>query len=295
MINIPLVWTILFSALLMAGNGADTCESLEIDQNKSSVAKVIELCSKEVAASKKNAVAMYRLGLAYEKMGDYRSAYRWYMKSARLGYPKAYRELAMMVVFGQGVKRDENLAFRLYLRATRPDNEKYFYDEETHTRSYSAEELLKLHSRVSVGSLLEEAGRKNPDAYVHLGDAYLNGKYGAKKEKSKAFYWFLKGAKRKDAYATIQLTKLCLDGTGRAEECAQAFDWNRKLAEKGDAEAQYLTGVRFYKGQGVAKSDEEAVKWFEKSAEQKNKDAEYMLVMIYRVKKGPSAQAEPAL
>lgn len=251
------------------------------------------LCSREFSLSSgRSAMALYRLGYNCEQNGNYDAAYRWFRKSAGLGYPPAYRELALMVVSGQGVKEDKDLAFRLYLRATRPDNEHFFYDSGTGTRSYTTDELLKLRSRMSIGSLLEEARHKNSDVWIHLGDAYLHGRYGVKKEREKAFYWFHKAAGSGDRYGLIQLTKLCLGGVGTGRECQKAFIQNRELAERGDPEAQYLTGVRYYKEKRGGSYDAEAIKWFKRSADQNNSDAKYMLLMIYKVKESPKKSPE---
>ena len=286
-----LISIMLVSTLLSAGEAA-SCESLNIDSNKSNLQDVIRICTEAARHSEQNEIVMYQLGHAYREKGDYGAAYRWLMKSARLGYPRALRELALMVSLGQGVKKDPALAFKLYLKAMRPDNVRYFYDKGTKTISYSADELLALHSKMTVGSFLEEASRGNRDVYVYLGDAFLNGNYGARKEKIKSFYWFMKAARERDPYAVKQLAKLCLDSVGTQEECDRAFGWNRKLADAGDPEAQYLMGVRYYKGQGVPKDDGVAIEWFQKSAEQHYKGAEYMLAMIYRVKKPAPVQTE---
>ena len=286
-----LISIILFSTLLSAGETGN-CESLKIDNNKSNLQDLIRVCSEAAEHSGQNEIVMYQLGHAYRENEDYRAAYRWLMKSARMGYPKALRELALMVSLGQGVKKDHALAFKLYLKAMRPDNAKFFYDEKTKTISYSADELLELYSKLTIGTFLEEASRGNRDIYIYLGDAYLNGNYGAKKEKTKSFYWFLKAARDKEPYAVIQLAKLCLDSVGTQDECERVFGWNRELADAGDPEAQYLMGVRYYKGQGVPKDDKIAIEWFQKSAEQNHKPSEYMLAMIYRVKKPAPVQTE---
>ncbi len=286
-----LISIMLFSTLLSAGETAG-CESLKIDSNKSNLQDVVRICSQAVKSSEQNEIALYQLGHAYREMKEYRAAYKWLMKSARLGYPKALRELALMVSLGQGVRKDPALAFKLYLKAMRPDNMKYFYDEKTKTISYSAEELLELYNKLTIGTFLEEASRGNRDVYIYLGDAYLNGHFDAKKEKTKAFYWFKKAARNKEPYAILQLAKLCLDNVGTQDECDRVFDWNRELAEAGDPEAQYLMGVRYYKGQGVPKDDTMAIEWFQKSAAQHHKPSEYMLAMIYRVKKPAPVQTE---
>ena len=270
--------------VLWASYVTEVCRTIQIDDNRSRAEQAIRVCRREIATSGASEFTAYQLGLAYEKTGAYRSAYQWLMKSARMGYPKAYRELAMMVEYGLGVKQDSDLAFRLYIKATRPDNERYFLDRGSQTRSYSTEELLGLYSKISIGSLLLEARRENQDAYLHLADAFENGRYGARKNKSKAFYWYMKAARKNEPYAKIKLAKLCLGGAGNESECGQIFEWIRKLADLGSPEAQYLMGVRLYKGGNVPEDYEQAFYWFVKSAEQNNTDAEYMVKMIYRHK-----------
>ena len=281
---------LLSGGVLWAAYTIDTCENIQIDENRSRAAHAIKLCEREIASSGENEIRDYRLALAYEMLGEYRSAYQWFVKSARRGYPKAYRELAMMVAKGRGVKQDDDLALRLYLRATRPDNVDYFLDKGSHTRSYSADEMLELYSKITIGSLLQEARSENPDAYLHLADAFENGRYGARKNRSKAFYWYMKAARKNETYAKIKLAKLCLGGTGTQGDCEEVFGWIAKLAELGSPEAQYLTGVRLFKGVNTTEDYEQALYWFVKSAEQNNTDADYMVKMIYRHKAAQERQ-----
>ena len=274
--------------LLLLGAAGETlprCEKAAPDANMTDLKQLIKSCTDAFEKGSGDEMTSYRIGYALEKTADYPSALKWLKRSARSGYPGAYRELALMVEKGEGVKRDRDLALMLYLVAIRPDNRRYFDPSDGERKGDIFEEIPELQSRVSVWPLLELSQQNNPLVFVHLGYAYLNGKYGAEVSEGKAFYWLMRAAEKGDRYARIELAKLCLGGIGLKEECEQVFDWNLKLAHEGDSQAQYLTGMRYYRAVGVPKDEERARWWFSHSAERNDSDAGAMLRVIDREKK----------
>lgn len=271
---------ILFLHFGWAEDSVQSCKTIPLDENRTHLEQLIERCTEAFGAGSGDKITMYRLGYAFEKTGDYKSALKWLKKSASLGYPAAYRDLASMVLRGEGVKSDPDLALMLYLVAIRPDNKEV--SKEGGNDAINV--IPELQSRVTQWPLLELSEKENRHVFVHLGYAYLTGSYEAGKSEGKAFYWFMRAGEKNDRYAKIQLAKLCLKGIGTKEECEQVFDWNLELAHQDDPLAQYLLGMRYYKGIGVPKEEERALWWFSHSADQNNSEAKAMLETIHRQK-----------
>ena len=279
MIKVLLSLGIIFLHFGWADDSAHSCKTVPLDENKTHLEQLIESCTGAFGMGRGDKITMYRLGYAFEKKGDYKSALKWLKKSALLGYPAAYRELALMVEKGEGVKKDPDLALMLYLVATRPDHKKI---SKEGGKNDTIKVIPELQSRVTQWPLLELSQTNSRHVFVHLGYAYLAGSYEAEKSEGKAFYWLMRAGEKNDHYAKIQLAKLCLEGVGTKEECEQVFDWNLELAHQDDPQAQYLIGLRYYKGVGVSKDEERALWWLAHSADQNNSDAEHMVRMIKR-------------
>jgi len=282
MIKIFLYLSITLLIFGSANGSTELCRTVPLDENRTHWDQLIERCTEVFGRGKGDEITMYRLGYAFEKTGDYKSAVKWLKKSASLGYPAAYRELAGMVLKGEGVKRDPDLALMLYLVAIRPDNKESLNASKEGGQNDAVKVIQELQSRVTQWPLLELSQKNSRHVSVHLGYAYLTGSYEAEKSEGKAFYWFMRAGEKNDRYAKIQLAELCLKGIGTKEECERVFDWNLELAHQDDPEAQYLIGLRYYKGVGVSKDEERALWWLTHSADQNNSDAEHMVRMIKR-------------
>jgi TPR repeat protein len=280
MFKIFLYPCIVFSVFGWANSSAHSCKAVPLDENKTHLEQLINSCAEALKRGGEDAVTTYRLGYAFEKRGDYQSAVKWLKKSALLGSPLAYRDLAGMVERGEGVKRDPDLALMLYLIAIRPDNERYLKTSEEGNKNDAIKVIPELQSRVTQWPLLELSQKNSRHVFVHLGYAYPTGSYDVGKSEGKAFYWFMQAAEKNDSYAKTELAKLCLAGIGLKEECEKVFDWNLELAHQSEPRAQYLTGVRYHKGVGVAKDEERALWWLTHSADQNNSDARNMLKLI---------------
>jgi len=130
MFKIFLYLGIVFSVFGWANSSVQSCKAVPLDENKTDLEQLIDSCTEALKRGGEDAVTTHRLGYAFEKKGDYQSAVKWLKKSALLGSPLAYRDLAGMVERGEGVKRDPDLALMLYLVAIRPDNERYLKTSE---------------------------------------------------------------------------------------------------------------------------------------------------------------------
>lgn len=192
------------------------------------------------AAEQEYGIAQYELGSwierQYTKEGKNtmpEEAMRWFLKSAKNGYPNAlkllervkvkegscvykdpsiYHELGMMYAQGQGVRKNLGQATEWFRKA---------------------------------------AALGCPRSQHNLGVLLSRDRWGVKKNLEEAVKWFRVAAEQGDVDS---LNKL------------------RKKAEAGIREAQYALGEMFEQGLGVQKDLEESKKWLKKSAEGKKGD-----------------------
>ncbi len=164
---------------------------------------------------------------------------------------------------------------------------------------------IKNNQMIDLLKELADKEKNNVDASIHLGYAYMNGKYGAEKDRKTAFKWFTKAAERKDNYGTLQAVKLCLGkvtlhdnersksslsdliknskGIDSKEKCHVLYEQINKMAEKGNSEAQYVKGLYYYQGGNEEIDMSKALQWFDKSMKQGYTDAIFMIGKVYNI------------
>lgn len=76
------------------------------------------------AAQQGHAEAQTELAYAYDVRGEHEEAVRWYYKAATQGYPKAQYNLAVSYAIGEGVKRNDVLAYKWYSLATQDEEQR---------------------------------------------------------------------------------------------------------------------------------------------------------------------------
>ncbi len=210
-------------------------------------AEVLQLSIAELkkAAEQGNAIAQFKLGIAYEfgngVVEDKLEAVKWYQKSAEQGNAFAQYLLGRNYYFGDGVPKDEEKAVFWFRKS---------------------------------------AEHNFPDAQFFLGKAYREGN-GVPKDKAEGLRWWIKAAEGGGDYPQFFLGKAYSDGDGVPKDEEKAVFWFRKSAEQGNAVAQLYIGNAYYFGVGVVKNKLEGVKWFRKSAEEGEADAQNMLGAVY--------------
>lgn len=71
----------------------------------------------EKASNAGSFIAMYKIALYYEGEGQYENAFKWYKKSADLGYIYAIGHLGLCYLYGKGVKKNADKASKLIVQA----------------------------------------------------------------------------------------------------------------------------------------------------------------------------------
>ena len=65
---------------------------------------------------------MYELGWLHHLEEDYSKAYEWYLKAANLGVVNAQNNIAKLLIYGKGVKKDYKKACEWWNRAIADDS-----------------------------------------------------------------------------------------------------------------------------------------------------------------------------
>lgn len=152
--------------------------------------KEADLSSLKTKAASGDAVAMFKLGTAY----DYGvgtsinrvEAAKWYLKSAELGNAEAQNSLGSMYQAGEGVEKDPNKALFWYQKAAQSghaeatNNIAYLYDSGL---------LGKVDKKKAIQLYNQAAAKGHIPSLFNLGLSYLNGD-GVPMNKVEAYKWF---------------------------------------------------------------------------------------------------------
>lgn len=160
--------------------------------------------------------------------------------------------------------------------------------------------LLLLGSATAVwGETFSELQRRaesgDSDAQYDLAMQYWEGKEGAPKDDSKAFYWAKKSAEQGDAYAQSWVGYFYENGYGTARDFGEAAYWYRRSADQGNRFSQNNLGECYYYGRGVERSYEKAASWYKKAADQEFPSAYYNLGWCYEMGEGVASNQSLAI
>ncbi len=121
-------------------------------------------------------------------------------------------------------------------------------------------------------AFFELAQSGDVDAQTMLGEMYLDGLGGIKKDYEKAFFWLSKAAGSAEPQAEYLLGYMYENGLYVAQDIEKAVHWYKKAASRGDVLAQYNLALIYKEGKGsVGKNTKEAFKWLQMV--QKEEDA----------------------
>lgn len=133
-----------------------------------------------------------------------------------------------------------------------------------------------------LAAIRSAARSEHTGAQLLLGLAYLEGRYGLRRDPQRAVYWLRRAARDGQPYAQLRLGELYEQGVGVAADPAHAVYWWRRSAGAGNAQGQLHLGEALLAGHGVARDPRAAARWLTKSARQGNAEAQYRLGRIYR-------------
>jgi TPR repeat protein len=115
--------------------------------------------------------------------------------------------------------------------------------------------------------------KKKAWAQCNLGNQYLHGSCGVKKDVKRALVLFKLAAEQGDANAQFNLGCMYHNGDGTKRDVKRAFELFTLAAEQGLANAQANLGCMYAKGAGVEESSATAREWFQKAAAQGHEGA----------------------
>lgn len=214
--------------------------------------------------------AQYDLGQAYEygispyKQNSY-EAFRWYLKSAYQGYPKAENKVGSYY-FEAGNYQE---ALQWFLSAAKSGNVKAQYNAGS------------LYMRPEYGykdyaegrKWLEQAaanGEKN--AQFEMGYCLYHG-IGMVPYSTEAVKWFQQAALQEHVDACYYLGECYYNGEGISQNYVEAVRYYEMAANGGNVDAQYALCDCYEKGVGTAKNPKIALKWCEKAKNAGHKKA----------------------
>lgn len=237
-----------------------------------------------------NKISFYRFGYEENQVFDkieLAAAAKWYKKKAVEGDITSLKKLADCYENGNGVKRDQNKALKLYIKAAEQGNAKaqlflgehYYngwgscYEDE---RDY--DEALKWYKKA--------AEQGEAEAQLWMGDYYSaeaeeefegDGEYYIDINEAKqnlAIEWYTRAAEQGQCEAQCRLAEYYFD----QKNFKESVKWYTKAAKQGDAEAQYVTAC-FISGKFPYKlqNNLNAIGLYLKSAIQGNANAQFTL------------------
>lgn len=147
----------------------------------------------------------------------------------------------------------------------------------------------------TLSELQQRAESGDSDAQYDLAMRYWEGKEGAPKDDSKAFYWAKKAAEQGNAYAQSWVGYFYENAYGTARDFGEAAYWYRRSADQGNRFSQNNLGECYYYGRGVERSYEKAVLWYKKAADQEFPSACYNLGWCYENGEGVASNRSLAI
>jgi hypothetical protein len=182
-------------------------------------------------------VQAFRAGTEHLRAGDNEKALAELRYAAEQGHPLAQWRLARMYADGEGVKRDDAVAFGYFSRIA---------SEYAETAPWTPHAAFVANAYVSLGSYYL---RGIPDSPVHADAARAYGLF------SYAASYF------GDADAQYRLARLYIEGQGAPKDMRQGARWLGLAAQKGQYQAQALLGHLLFRGEGVPQDRARGLMW----------------------------------
>lgn len=113
---------------------------------------------------------------------------------------------------------------------------------------------------------VEAAEQGNPDALAALGNLYLEGRMGGKRDLECARSYFERAALMGSAEGAFSLGMLYATGVGVAKNHQEASKWFIMAAKRGLPSAEMLVGDLYREGRGVQKNYSKAALWYSRAA-----------------------------
>ena len=225
-------------------------------------------------------VCMYNLARTFE---DSCVAFKWFAKSAELGFPPACRSVARRYRTGDGVGADDFKAYHWFRLAWENGEEVFDWmndlgmiGDANHPDAFNDHPFAKM----SVQELTEKA-KSDVCALTYLAYLTQRGERGLKMDEEKAASMFLKAAEGGERDAQCLLGECYYRGWGVAKDVNKAVEWFAKSAGQGAAQAIGWMGNAYYRGEGVGRDYKRSIEYYEKAVRAGNENATANLAQIY--------------
>lgn len=195
-----------------------------------------------------------------------------YQADAERGDAQAQLALAQMYKNGQGVPKNNELAFEWFLKAAEQGDAQAQYEVALmYKNGIGTPQNLEL----TFEWFQKAAVQDHAMAQYYLGLMYDAG-YGVPQNKELAIEWLWKAVEN-GAPDVRWVLEMCLECNRGAPFDALALKWYQKLAEQGDVGAQNKLGIAYLIGRRAQKNRELAFEWFEKAAKQGLAQAQFFV------------------
>lgn len=209
--------------------------------------------------------SMYFEGEGVEK--DERVAYDWMQKAEHQGDALAYALMGTFYVYGIVVERDFEEAKRRI----------FSYNDGKEVFSIQGMICYLEGDFGEAKQLYEKAGEKG---YSGLGRLYMEGA-GVKKDIKKAIDYLTKAAALGDSDAEVALGELFSNGNDVEIDYNKALYWNNEAVNHGNSEGMVNLALMYINGQGVSVDLEKSADLFKKAANLNNVMAMLQLGYYY--------------
>lgn len=197
---------------------------------------------------------------------DELSAAQFLLQAAQAGETKAMYNLGLMYQHGIGVRRDAEKASSWTLMAADGGHRKALRSKNV--KIFGSGPWLDYDPQeMGVERITKEAEAGNFHAQFKLGTMHYEGDQ-VKLDKALAAYWFMQAAQAGLDEAQYQISRMLFQGDGVEADAAYALRFLQAAAEKGHPESMHNLGVKLYFGEGMDSDRRAAASWFLKAAEQ---------------------------
>ena len=254
-------WQVTFTGANSKGH-ADVSAANSADGGAGPLSEKISIAESGDVSAQSELAFMYAKGEGTPKNDD--EAFKWFLKAAEQGDASSQFNLGVMYAKGRSIDQDYAEAFKWYKKAAEQGD---VNSQATISTMYMKGIGVEKDYKDSFDWALRAAKRGHLNSLYNLGEFYSNG-YGVEKNFTESFRWNKKAALKGHVKAQLNLGYMYGKGEGVERDDIEAFHWYRKAAESGHPNAQFNLGVIYAKGRGVQANVEEAKIWYKLAEEQ---------------------------
>ncbi len=227
-----------------------------------------------IAGAMGNLAFMYMAGAPQLKR-DYKKAYEWAEKGAKLGDASSYNVMAACLIDGLGREKNVEEGLKYMNQAAELGdvdalaNLSTFYRLGKHVGEANPQKAFEYAKKAG------ELGHVDSMSTVAI--FYIDG-FGVEKNEQLCYEWTKRAAEAGHADAMSNMTFLYSRGVGAEKDPAKAFQWAERAAATGSPRGIYNLATIYMEGAGVKADAKKAVTLLEQAAERGYPDAYGLLI-----------------